>query len=254
MRVDIAWSERLDRIGRLHLVSRSCWFCFTDVYTDVQTTIWRIHMHAKRRNGRVLLYRSTYIRKGERGNTHGYAEQRFVGSISADAQAIPPELARELTEAERLYVEQRVIEPARKEAERKRLAEVARGLDPNWRIDEAVRLLGEAVEKATASPGAVDLPRIDLLQKVAGMLIEIAGGSVSQDKKPGNPLKSALEAIKQAASAVNEGKCGRAPLENVRNTEQYQLWTEIKAAVEGDTRDSLLRALQDAGFVKAKTR
>jgi hypothetical protein len=206
-------------------------------------------MHAKRRNGRVYLYRSTYIRKGTRDNTHGYAEQRFVGSICADAQTIPPELARELTEAERLYVEQRVIEPARKEAERKRLAEVARGLDPNWRIDEAVRLLGEAVEKATASPNAVDL-----LQKVAGMLIEIAGGSMSQDRKPGNPLKNALEAIKQAAFAVNEGKCGRAPSENVRNTEQYQLWTEIKAAVEGDTRDSLLRALQDAGFVKTKMR
>lgn len=211
-------------------------------------------MHAKRRNGRVLLYRSTYIRKGERNNTHGYAEQRFVGSIGVDAQAIPPELARELTEEERLYVEQKVIEPARKEAERKRLAEVARGLDPNWRIDEAVHLLQEAVEKTTASPGALDMNGIDTLQKVAGMLIDMAGKSMSLDSKPGNPLKDALEAIKRAAAAVNEGKCGRAPAENVRNTEQYQLWTEIKSAVEGDTRNSLLRALQDFGFVKAKTR
>ena len=211
-------------------------------------------MHAKRRNGRVLLYRSTYIRKGARNNTHGYAEQRFVGSICADAQAIPPELARELTDAEMQYVEQRVIEPARQEAEAKQRAEVARGLDPNWRIDEAVRLLGEAIDKATASLGKVDMLSIDTLQQVAGTLFEMVGKSVSLESRPEKPLKNALESIKRAASAVKEGRCGRAPTENVRNTEQYQLWTEIKAAVEGDTRDSLLRALQDTGFVKTKTR
>lgn len=212
-------------------------------------------MHAKRRNGRVLLYRSTYIRKGERGNTHGYAEQRFVGSICADAQAIPPELARELTDDERHYVEKKVIEPARQKAEAKRRAEVARGLDPNWRIDDAVRLLREAIERTAESPGSVEVPRIDALQEAAGMLIEISGKPISPvGRSLEDPLNDALQAVKRAALAVREGKCGRAPAENVRTTEQYRLWTEIKAAVEGDPRDSLLRALQDSGFVKAKTR
>jgi hypothetical protein len=211
-------------------------------------------MHAKRRNGRVLLYRSTYVRKNQNGNTHGYAEQRFVGSLLLDAQAIPPELARELNEDERRYVDRKVLEPARQVAEAKRLAEVARGLDPNWRIDDAVRLLRGAVEKAVASPGSVEVPRIDALQEVAGVLIEMGGNSMSPVARLEDPLNDALEAIKRAALAVREGKCGRAPTGNVRNTEQYRLWTEIKTAVEGDTRDSLLRALQDAGFVKAKTR
>ncbi|WP_296658548.1 hypothetical protein [Paraburkholderia sp.] len=212
-------------------------------------------MHAKRRNGRVLLYRSTYIRKGERGNTHGFAEQRFVGSMSVDAPTIPAELAGELTEAELLYVQQRVIEPARKEAEARRAAEVARALDPRWRVDEAVRLLGEAVEKMGASPSVtVDTKRVDGLRKVVSTLIENAGMLTPANGEPASPLKRALEAIKLAAAAVANGSCGRAPSENVRNTEQYQLWTEIKAAMEGDIGGSLLRALQDAGFVKAKMR
>ncbi|WP_109476673.1 hypothetical protein [Paraburkholderia sp. C35] len=211
-------------------------------------------MHAKRRNGKVLLYRSTYIRKGERGNTHGYAEQRFVGSMNVDAQTIPAELVGELTEVELLYVQQRVIEPAQKEAEARRVAEEARALDPSWRVDEAVRLLAEAVDKMGASSVAVDTNRMGALQKVVGVLIERAGMSTSSNSEPANPLKKALEAIKLAAAAVANGRCGRAPSENVRNTEQYQLWTEIKAAMEGDMGGSLLRALQDAGFVKAKIR
>lgn len=62
-------------------------------------------MHIKKRNGRASLYRSRYVRMGADGNTHGFAEQAFVGSLSLDAQEIPEELAAKLSPEERAYVE-----------------------------------------------------------------------------------------------------------------------------------------------------
>lgn len=66
-------------------------------------------MHVKRRNNRIQLYRSTYVHEGQEGNTHSYAKQEFVGSLPIDSQSIPPTLAERLTEAERAFVESRVI-------------------------------------------------------------------------------------------------------------------------------------------------
>lgn len=58
-------------------------------------------MHAKRRNHRIQLYRSIYVRKGQQGNTHGYAEQQFVGSLPANATELPTELAIKLSDEEK---------------------------------------------------------------------------------------------------------------------------------------------------------
>ncbi|WP_432258030.1 hypothetical protein [Cupriavidus sp. TMH.W2] len=62
-------------------------------------------MHVKKRNTRFQLYRSTYVREGWKGITHGYAELEFVGSLPVDSESVPPELASKLTFAEYRYVE-----------------------------------------------------------------------------------------------------------------------------------------------------
>lgn len=54
-----------------------------------QPLFGRQHVYAKNRNGRVQLYRSTYVRKGANGNTHGYAKQEFVGSLPAQSLGHP---------------------------------------------------------------------------------------------------------------------------------------------------------------------
>ena len=67
----------------------------------------------------------------------------------------------------------------------------------------------------------------------------------------GEKLEEALAAIKAAAEAVRNGEYGRAPVEGARSTRAYRLWSELYRAVEGDER-SLLRALQEKGFVKVR--
>ena len=62
-------------------------------------------------------------------------------------------------------------------------------------------------------------------------------------------LAVTLVALKAAAEAVRNGEYGKAPVEGARSTRAYRLWSELYRAVEGDER-SLLRALQEKGFVK----
>lgn len=42
-------------------------------------------MHKKVRGKSACLYRSSWVPKGTNGNTHGYAQQTFVGSLPVDA-------------------------------------------------------------------------------------------------------------------------------------------------------------------------
>ena len=210
-------------------------------------------MHKKKpRNGRFPLYRSAYVRKGKNNNTHGYPIQKFVGSIPVDAQAIPPKLDVKLTDEERRYVERESIEPARRQAEAEQLKREAHERDPNWRLVEAARLLREARDLADAGSGldaAGGTGAVDVLEQVQAFV-----RPSRQDGQTNHPLQDALKAIHRATRSVKEGRYGRAPAENVRSTDEYQLWASIKGAVDGDGHDSLLRAMQDAGFAKAKGR
>ena len=161
-------------------------------------------MHAKHRNGRVQLYRSTYVRKGEKGNTHGYAQQQFVGSLPAESLAIPDDLAGKLTDAERGYVEREIIEPARQRAEDERLKAQARERDPNWRIVEAARLLKEARNLSDACPGVLDAVgaagAVDVSEHLRGFVLPSR-----QNSQTNHPLNDALESIRRATKSVKDG-------------------------------------------------
>jgi hypothetical protein len=203
-------------------------------------------MHAKQRKGRAQVYRSTYVRKGQKDNSHGYAEQVFVGSLAVDAQSIPPELDEKLTDAERSYVESKIIEPARRAAEARRLEQNARERDPNWRIEEATALLRAARKLPDVGPGSLSATGT----AAVGEAMESLRGFTSPQATDGpadHPLKLVVEALQHATSAINDGRHGKGPVENMKETEENQLWTEIKSET-----DELMRALQTAGFVKRK--
>ncbi|WP_432258029.1 hypothetical protein [Cupriavidus sp. TMH.W2] len=203
-------------------------------------------MHAKQRSGRFQLYRSRYVRKEQKGNSHGYAEQVFVGSLPIDSLSIPSELVDKLTDAERIYVESKVIEPARQTAEAKRIAEEAHARDPNWRIKEAAALLRAASELPDAGP--------ESLSAVGVAAVEYAIASLRAFARPSegvspvdHPLKRVVDALQDASREISEGHHDRAQVENMKETEENKLWTEIKSET-----DELMRALQAAGFVKKK--
>ncbi|MBW4046422.1 MAG: hypothetical protein HIU89_00395 [Proteobacteria bacterium] len=67
-------------------------------------------------------------------------------------------------------------------------------------------------------------------------------------------MADALSAVGSAAREVADDHYGKAPAEGVRTTRTYKLWADLFDAVEGETEGSLLRALQDRGFVKRRGR
>lgn len=95
-------------------------------------------MHVKRRGNRKLFYRAICIKKNSEGNTHGFSRQHFVGSLSIDAAAIPPELVSLLLTDELAFVRQTVVVPAKTAGEASRKEAECRGRDPVWRLDEAL--------------------------------------------------------------------------------------------------------------------
>ncbi|MBB0025514.1 hypothetical protein [Ralstonia pickettii] len=208
-------------------------------------------MHAKRRNHRIQLYRSIYVRKGQQGNTHGYAEQQFVGSLPANATRLPAELATKLSDDEKQYVERVCLQPARDRLRAEQDAQAAHARDPNWRLEQAADLLRAASQLMTPQEsllkeqGKEAIARINALMQ-SNALLACKAGSAS------DPLQVALQAVQSAARALRDGAYGQAPAENVRATQPYQLWTQIKVAVDGSSGGSLLRALQERGFAKTK--
>jgi hypothetical protein len=208
-------------------------------------------MHAKYRNHRIQLYRSIYVRKGQHGNTHGYAEQRFVGSLPANATELPPELAIKLSADEIRYVERVCLQPARDRMLAEQEAENARDRDPNWRLEQAADLLHAASQLMTSQQGALKERGRGAITRIKA-LMQANASLVCKEDSAGGPLQVALQAVQRAARALRDGAYGQAPAENVRATEPYQLWTQIKGAVDGSSSESLLRALQERGFVKVK--
>lgn len=207
-------------------------------------------MHIKQRRGRALLYRSTWVPKGAEGNTHGFTRQVYVGSIAQDAASVPAELRERLARDEDEFVEKTVCQPARERiAAQAREAEV-RQRDPAWRVAEAVRLVEEAVERSVEQPlSAVTVTRLrETVERlrVAGDQAKAKGGSST------DPLAEALSAVRAAALAVANGRYGKAPAKDVRGTRPYKLWAQLLVAMQGEGGGSLLRALQDKGYVKRR--
>ena len=63
--------------------------------------------------------------------------------------------------------------------------------------------------------------------------------------------RATMEGLASLEAQRISGELGRAPDRAVRNTKTYQLWSDLYDATCGETA-SLLRALQEAGFVKSR--
>ena len=207
-------------------------------------------MHIKQRRGRALLYRSEWVPRGVVGNTHGYTQQMYVGSIALDAAAISAELRERLTENEVAFVEDRICRPARERIADQARETERRDRDPAWRVAEAQRLVEEAVERSAERPvAAVTVTRLQ--EKVERL--RVAGDQAKpRGESTNDPLAEAVSAVRAAAQAVANGRYGKAPAEQVRTTRTYKLWSELFELVQGERDTSLLRALQARGFVKKR--
>ena len=207
-------------------------------------------MHIKQRRGRALLYRSEWVPRGVVGNTHGYTQQMYVGSIALDAAAISAELRERLTENEVAFVEDRICRPARERIADQARETERRDRDPAWRVAEAQRLVEEAVERSAERPvAAVTVTRLQ--EKVERL--RVAGDQAKpRGESTNDPLAEAVSAVRAAAQAVANGRYGKAPAEQVRTTRTYKLWSELFELVQGERDTSLLRALQAKGFVKKR--
>ena len=124
----------------------------TDAYTLYLSTDTGTCMHKKIRGNIACLYRSSWVKKGAVGNMHGYAVQTYVGSIPVRATSIPYGLEEVLTADEHEYVVTSICMPAVEAAERLRQQVELRERDPCWRLEEAVRLIDEAVVRSSNWP------------------------------------------------------------------------------------------------------
>ncbi|MDE2252918.1 MAG: hypothetical protein KGL42_01415 [Betaproteobacteria bacterium] len=209
-------------------------------------------MHLKFRRGSALLYRSTWVPKASAGNTHGFSRQTYVGSMPTSAEAIPSALRERLSDDECAFIDARICAPAKAAAERLRMEEERRERDPGWRLVEAQRLVAEAAERSAAQP--VTAVTAERLMDAVGRLRVTGNPQAAEPAMTSDPLAEALSAVRSATQAVANGRYGKAPPEQVRTTRTYKLWADLWAAVEGETEGSLLRALQDRGFVKRRGR
>lgn len=210
-------------------------------------------MHIKRRGTRAMLYRSNWVPKGTSGNSHGYSQQSFIGSLSADAESMPSTLASKLSKAESEFLESNLFKPAREAAQQKQKSVEVREADPIWRLTDATRLVIEAAQKSESCvvPNSTVAAVQAALSKVRTISQTLTLSSVVESSKS-DPLKDALVAIKEARDAVLAGRYGTAPVEGVRSTYPYRLWADIFETVGSSDGNSLMRALQTKGFAKTR--
>ena len=200
------------------------------------------------RGRRAYLYRRRWV-PASKAVPAAHPIEDYLGAIDADAETIPPDLLAVLTEAEQAQLQEKILLPAAAA----RAAATRRAQDPLWRIAEASRLLTEAAHCSqstlvpsstlTAARQALDLIRLSDPAPVR---------TTNPEPRPSaDKLADALVAVKAAADAVRMGAYGKAPVEGARSTRAYRLWSDIFQAVETGER-SLLKALQDKGFVKTR--
>jgi hypothetical protein len=201
-------------------------------------------MHIKIKNKRANLYRSRYVRKNAVGNTHGYSEQMFVGSLLLDSIDVPQELVALLSSEEVAYLHERVIAPARLAAQKSSLAQEAKRRDPVWRIDEAARLLSEAVNLTSSSYAQVNAKQVRALIQVCDELAVKAG--IKAD-----PLDAVVDAAMNATALIKAGHYGDAPSGNLRDTKVYKRWQRIREAIDSG-QGSVLKALQSKGWARVR--
>lgn len=213
-------------------------------------------MHIKLRGTRALLYRSTWVRKGtEGGNTHGFSRQSFVASMPLDATAVPEDVRARISSDELAFLHAKLVAPARDAAEAARLAEEQKIRDPLWRLEEAKRLITEAADLSAVA--LVPQGRVKSLADALAAVKVLGSAGGRFDGPRSDPLADAVQALRSAARAVDEGRYGTAPEEGVRKTRVYARWLEIAREVDGTGtggEDGLLRVLQRTGWVKAKGR
>ena len=199
------------------------------------------------RGRRAYLYRRRWVPVGP-GVPHAYPTEDYIGVIHSDAEHIPEPLLQLLSEAEQVQLHQKILRPAAVA----RAALKLRERDPLWRIAEAARLLQEAAQLSQE----YCVPRASLIQTIRAIEgIRKIDNSQHQTLPPAavstDKLAEALAAVKAAAAAVRDGACGHAPADGARSTRTYRLWSELSEALDGG-RQSLLRALQEKGFVKTR--
>jgi hypothetical protein len=211
-----------------------------------------MHIKTRGKSKRANLYRSSWIHKGtEGGNTHGFSRQTFVGSLPVDAEAIPDDIKLRLSSEELAFVERAVIAPAKAASEKARREAEHKERDPMWRLEEALRLLGEAASLSVDAH--VPQGRLKALSEALAGVKGVGAASARHDSLLIDPLSEVLNALRAAAHSVRDGHYGDGPQEGVRRTKTYQHWTEICQSVDGTAREGgLLRALQSRGWVKAK--
>lgn len=210
-------------------------------------------MHIKKRGNRAMLYRSHWVPKGANGNSHGYSQQTFVGSLPTDAETFPPQLAIKLSADEHAFLEAKLFQPSRLAGQQKQRAVEIREADPLWRLSEAERLTLEAALKS--EKGAVPNAKVFAVQAALAKVRTILQASINspQMEQPrSDPLKDALAAIRTARDSVLAGRYGTAPVEGIRGTTVYKLWADIFETVGGSEGNSLMRALQAKGYAKTR--
>jgi hypothetical protein len=211
-------------------------------------------MHLKKlRNNRIALVESRYVRKGAAGNSHGYSTAVVLCRLPASATALPADVARRLTGAQRDFLEARLLAPNRRREAEARAAAQARELDPGWRLEQAQRLIDQA--RALSLHQTIDAAALAALRESVGALqppATSAAQAAAASSPAGDPLESAVEAVAAAARAVTAGCYGQAPPTGPRESIVYARWREINDALAGAGEHSLLRALQRCGWVREK--
>lgn len=200
------------------------------------------------RGRRVYLYRRRWVSASEQVPV-AHPVEDYLGAINADAETIPPELLAVLTQAEQAQLQEKVLRPAAQA----HAAAAKREQNPLWRIAEASRLLTEAAHCSQAAlvPGSSLTQARQALDNIR-LIDHTPTRPVAPPPRPcDDKLAEALVAIKAAAEAVRNGAYGKAPVEGARSTRPYRLWSDIFQAIESGER-SLLRALQEKGFVKTR--
>lgn len=198
------------------------------------------------------LIRRLWVKKGEKDNAHGYAEDVSLGTLPLTATDWPPEFesnvpieAGALTDEERAQVKTELFDVATLRAEALRLEAAARQLDPAWRVHEAMKWLMEAAPLCKQRPLDGEL----LAQLVASV------GSLNARAALVSPLVDPVDAVilaaQTAAAAVSAGHYGTRPSgAPMKGTPVNNSWAKVRAAVNGKEAGSLMRALQDTGWVK----